>query len=371
MRAAAAERGGARQPDETGSPEVIGNAASRPTRQVRVGFALAILAAATFGTSGIFGSSLIRTGWSPGAAVATRVAVSAVILTVPALVQMRGRWALLRANAGVVAAYGLVAVAGCQLFYFNAISRIPVGVALLIEYLAPVLVVCWLWLRHGQRPRRLTVAGAAVALAGLSLVLDVLGSGRINPIGAIWALLAAIGLAIFFMLSAAHGDRLPPVVMAWAGMCVGAFTLGAAGLVGVLPMKAATVSVNLAGHRVSWILPVLGLSIVAASISYLAGIEAARRLGAKLASFISMAEVLFAIFFAWLLLGQLPSGAQFVGGALILAGVMMVRLDELRAEAGPAAEPALRRAIRAQQKGQPARRRSASLPVARARRSIR
>jgi drug/metabolite transporter (DMT)-like permease len=365
MRTAAAEPADVRQPDVTGS------AADRPTRHLRAGFALAILAAATFGTSGIFGSSLIKAGWSPGAAVVTRIAVSALILTVPALVQIRGRWALLRANAGLVAAYGLVAVAGCQLFYFNAISRIPVGVALLIEYLAPVLVVCWLWLRHGQRPRRLTVAGAAIALAGLSLVLDVLGSGRIDPIGVFWALLAAIGLAIFFMLSAAHGDRLPPLVMAWAGMCVGAVTLGAAGLVGVLPMDAASVSVDLAGHQVSWILPVLGLSIVAASISYLAGIGAARRLGAKLASFISMAEVLFAILFAWMLLGQLPSGAQFAGGALIFGGVVMVRLDELRDDAGLAPGPELRPATRAQQKGRPARPRSPSLAVARARRSNR
>jgi drug/metabolite transporter (DMT)-like permease len=330
MRTADAERAGALQPD------VTGRTASPTTRQVRAGLALAILAAATFGTSGIFGSSLIRAGWSPAAAVVARIAVSAVILTVPAIVQLRGRWALLRANAATVAAYGLVAVAGCQLFYFNAISRIPVGVALLIEYLAPVLVVCWLWLRHGQRPRRLTIAGAATAIAGFSMVLDVLGSGRIDPAGAMWALLAAAGLAIFFVLSAAHGDRLPPVVMAWAGMCLGALTLGAAGWAGVLPMRAATGTVDLAGQRVSWILPVLGLSVVAASIAYLAGIGAARRLGAKLASFISMAEVLFAILFAWLLLGQLPSGAQFAGGALILAGVMMVRLDELRDNAGPA-----------------------------------
>ena len=58
-------------------------------------------------------------------------------------------------------------VAGCQLFYFNAIERMPVGVALLLEYLGRVLVVGWLWLRHGQRPRRLTVAGAAASIAGL------------------------------------------------------------------------------------------------------------------------------------------------------------------------------------------------------------
>ena len=55
----------------------------------------------------------------------TRIAVAALVLTVPAVLQLRGRWSLLRRGAGRAAAYGLVAVAGCQLFYFNAIERMP------------------------------------------------------------------------------------------------------------------------------------------------------------------------------------------------------------------------------------------------------
>jgi drug/metabolite transporter (DMT)-like permease len=309
----------------------------------RAGLTLALLSAATFGTSGAFASSLMQAGWSPGAAVITRIALAAAVLTVPALVQLRGRWSLLRRGAGRAAAYGLVAVAGCQLFYFNAIARMPVGVALLLEYLAAVLVVGWLWLRHGHRPRRLTVAGTAVAIAGLAMVLDLGGSARIDPVGVMWGLLAAVGLAIYFLLGAATDEEpLPPIVMAWAGMCVGAVTLAALGLIGVLPVTATAASVDFLGHRVSWVVPVLGLSLVAAVISYVAGIGAARRLGAKLASFIGLAEVLFAILFAWVLLGQLPSAVQFVGGAFILAGVTLVRTDELRASpaaAGPPGSP--------------------------------
>jgi len=302
----------------------------------RAGLTLAVLSAATFGTSGAFASSLIDAGWSPAAAVVTRVAVAAAVLTVPALVQLRGRWSLLRRGAGRAAAYGLIAVAGCQLFYFNAIQRMPVGVALLLEYLAAVLVVGWLWLRHGQRPRRLTVAGAAAAIAGLAMVLDLGGSARIDPVGVMWGLLAAVGLAIYFLLGAATDEEpLPPIVMAWAGMCVGAVALAALGWIGVLPLTATTGDVAFLGHRVSWAVPVLGLSLVAAVIAYVAGIGAARRLGAKLASFIGMAEVLFAILFAWVLLGQLPSAVQFLGGAFILGGVTLVRIDEL--EASPAA----------------------------------
>src|SRR5438034_2959775 len=200
----------------------------------RAGLTLAVLSAATFGTSGAFASSLIEADWSPAAAVITRVAVAAAVLTAPALVQLRGRWSLLRRGAGRVAAYGLVAVAGCQLFYFNAIARMPVGVALLLEYLAAVLVVGWLWLRHGQRPRRLTVVGAAVAIAGLAMVLDLGGSARIDPVGVMWGLLAAVGLAIYFLLGAATDEEpLPPIVMAWAGMCVGAVALAGVTLVRV------------------------------------------------------------------------------------------------------------------------------------------
>ena len=110
---------------------------------------------------------------------------------------------------------------------------------------------------------------------------------------------------------------------------------------GLMPLTASAGDVHVFGHQVSWIVPVLGLSLVAAVISYIAGIGAARRLGARLASFIGMAEVLFAILFAWLLLGQLPTPVQFVGGGFIMAGVAMVRLGELRAYPPPsgAAQP--------------------------------
>jgi len=303
------------------------------------GLAFAALSAATFATSGTFATGLIDAGWSPAAAVLARVLAAALMLTVPALVQLRGRWSSLRRGAGKVAAYGLIAVAGCQFFYFSAVARIPVGVALLLEYLGVVLVVGWLWLRHGQRPRWLTVAGGVAALAGLVLVLNVGGAARIDPLGVMWALLGAVGLAIYFVLSADDdGEPLPPIVLVWAALCLGAAALAALGWAGLLPMTASTGDVRFLGHHVSWIVPVLGLALLSSVFAYVAGIAAARRLGARLASFIGMAEVLFAIGFAWLLLGQLPSAMQFLGGAFLLGGVTLVRLGEMR----PAPEPARR-----------------------------
>ena len=119
--------------------------------------------AASFGLSGSLARGLMDAGWSSAAAVSVRILLAAVVLAPLAVVQLRGRWELLRRNLPLVGVYGLLAVAGCQLAFFNAVERMPVGVALLIEYMSPVAVIGWLWLTRGQRPGPRTVAGALLA----------------------------------------------------------------------------------------------------------------------------------------------------------------------------------------------------------------
>jgi drug/metabolite transporter (DMT)-like permease len=305
-----------------------GGGSSRPGGR-GVGIGLGLVSAAAFGTSGTFGTSLIGAGWSPVAAVVARVSIAALVLTVPALLQLRGRWATLRGQAWRTVGFGLIGVASCQVCYFNALARMPVGIALLLEYLGVVMIVGWLWLRHGQRPRPLTVAGGIGALTGLALMLNVTGAGGISFAGVIWGLLAAVSLAVYFVLSASvAGEPLPPVVMTWGAMIVGAVALALVGLTGMMPLRFSGADVTLFGDRVSWIVSVLGLSVLAAAFAYVTGIGAARRLGAKLGSFVGMAEIVFAVLFAWMLLRQVPTAVQFAGGALILCGVVLVRLDE-------------------------------------------
>jgi len=299
-------------------------------KTARAGLGLALLSAAAFGTSGTFARALIDAGWSPGAAVTARISIAALILAVPGLLALRGRWHVLRRNLGMIAIYGLIAIAGCQVFYFNAVQLLSVGVALLLEYMGIILVVGWLWFRTGRPPRRLTIAGSVAAVVGLVLVLDLVGDTRIDVVGVLWGLGAAVGLAVFFVLSAKSDNELPPLAMASGGMTIGAVTLIALGAVGVLPMQANVDDVVLAGRQVNWLVPIIGLSVVAAAFAYVVGISAARVLGSKLASFVGLTEILFAVLFAWLFLGQLPTVMQLLGGLLIIAGVALVRIDELR-----------------------------------------
>jgi drug/metabolite transporter (DMT)-like permease len=260
--------------------------------------------------------------------VIARISIAAVLLAVPAAVALRRSSATLGAAAVPTLIYGVVAVAGAQVCFFNAVKYVPVGVALLLEYLGIALVVAWMWLRHRQRPRALTVAGMAVVLVGLSFVLDLFGSADVNLLGVLWGLGAAVGLAGYFVLSAHSADTLPPMAMACAGLAVGAVALVAIGVVGILPLHATFGTVTLAHHHMTWLVPIAGLSVIAAAVAYVAGIHAARRLGPKLSSFVGLTEVLFAVLFAWFLLGQLPSIVQGIGAVLIITGIVLVRLDE-------------------------------------------
>ena len=293
-----------------------------------VGLTFAVLSAMTFGTSGALAKGLLDTGWSPGAAVTWRVGVAALVLLVPGALMMRGRWHLLRRGWVSMALFGLLAVAGCQLAYFLAVERISVAVALLLEYLGIILVVGWLWARHGQRPRPLTVAGAAVAVAGLIFVLDVFGAVQVDLIGVAWGLVAAVGLAVYFVVSADDSTGLPPLVLATGGLTIGTLALVAAGLVGIVPMTTATADVRLADLSLPWWGAILLLGVVAAAFAYATGIAATRRLGSKLGSFVGLTEVMFSFVWAWVLLGQMPAAIQLLGGLLILTGVVLVKLEE-------------------------------------------
>ncbi|MFG1675588.1 DMT family transporter [Micromonospora sp. NPDC049282] len=309
------------------------------------GLGLALLSALTFATSGTFARPLITGEWSAVAVVIARVGIAALVLAVPALLALRRRWPVLRRNALTVVLFGLLGVAMAQACFFNAVRYLPVGVALLLEYLGIVLVVGWMWLVHGQRPRRLTVAGSLTALLGLVFVLDLTGAGRLDPVGVLWGLGAGIGLAGYFVIAGRLDDALPSVVMASGGMAVGALALLLLGAVGALPLAAGTADVSFAGHRVSWLVPIAGLSLVAAVVAYLTGVAGTRLLGARLSSFVGLTEVMFAVLIAWLVLNELPTAVQLAGGVLIVGGVALVRVDEMRsapeAVAPAPAEPAL------------------------------
>jgi drug/metabolite transporter (DMT)-like permease len=296
--------------------------------QLSSGLLFAIASATAFGLSGSLARGLLDAGWSAGAVVLVRLSLGALVVAPLAARTLRGRWGALRKHLGFILAFGALPVAGAQFGYFSAVQRMDVGPALLIEYTAPAAVVVWLWLRHGERPRTPTVAGAGLAAVGLVLVLDLLSGADLAPLGVFWALFAMVGAASYFVLAAKSRPDLPPAALAGAALTAGALLLGALGIVGLLPMDATTASASYAIGAVPWWLPLVGLGVITAGLAYCTGIAASRRLGSRLASFVALLEVVAGVSFAWALLDQLPGPLQLVGGMLIIAGVIVVKLGE-------------------------------------------
>ena len=299
-----------------------------PRSRTASGLAFALASAVTFGLSGALARPLLESGWSPGAVVLVRVGAAALLVAPIGVVALRGRWGTLRRNAGLMVMYGVLAVAGAQFCYFSAVSHMQVGPALLIEYTAPAAVVVWLWLRHGQRPGPVTIIGAGLAALGLVLVLDLLSGADLSVAGVLWALAAMVGAATYFVISADESNGLPPLVLAGGGLVIGTAALALLGIVGLLPMHRGSADVEYAGATVAPWVPLLLLGLVTAAIAYTTGIAAIRRLGSRLASFVALTEVLAGVLWAWLLLDELPRPVQLLGGALILAGVVAVKLGE-------------------------------------------
>jgi drug/metabolite transporter (DMT)-like permease len=287
----------------------------------------AVSSAAAFGLSGSLARSLLDIGWSPAAVVAVRVGGAFAVLLIPTLLLLRRTGLPSGRQATRLLMYGVVAVAAAQLCYFSAVQYLSIGVALLLEYLAPVLLIGWHWARSRRRPAVAVFAGAVLALVGLVLVLDLTGGLTLNPIGVAWGLGAALCLSAYFVLSESDGQAEPvhPLLLVSAGTGVGVTLIIGLGLTGVLPLSARTGPTALAGQTISWLVPMALLVLVSAVFSYLTGIVAVRRLGSSIASFVSLSEVIFAVIFAALLLSQQPTVQQLIGGGLILAGIAVVQ----------------------------------------------
>lgn len=309
----------------------------------RSGLVLLAVSAGSFGLSGALARGLLTAGWTPGAVVLVRLGLGAVVVAPFALSDLRGRWSVLRAHAGLVALYGVVPMALAQFAYFSAVGRMAVGPAILIEFTSPAAVIAWLWVRRGERPSRTTLTGAAVCLVGLVLVLDLIAGPALNLIGVGWALLAMVGAASYFLLGGDGISEVPAIGLAGGGLVAATASLGLLGAIGVMPLRATTASPQYAGVQVAWWLPLLALGAITCGLAYCAGVAGIRRLGSRVASFVGLLEVVSGVVWAWLLLSQVPGPLQLAGGLLLLAGIVVVRLGErsgdLSAERGAAGAP--------------------------------
>jgi drug/metabolite transporter (DMT)-like permease len=291
------------------------------------GLVAAVIAALAFGTSGALVKPLLEAGWSPTAAVTARALTAAVVLLPIALISLRGRFSALWRGRWRVLGMGAIGVAATQLAYFASLQTIPVSTALLVEFLAPLLLVGFVWAQTRRMPAPIVLVGSALAISGLVLVIGPGALQAVDPLGLAFAFMAAIGCAVYFVVAARPSDGLPPVALAAFGLLVGGVVLGTLGATGLLPFTATFGDLPLFGWSLPWWVPLVIVALIGTALAYVSGIAASSVLGSRLASFVGLLEVVFASLLAWILLGEALSPLQLAGGALILGGIAAVRSD--------------------------------------------
>ncbi|MBO1902540.1 DMT family transporter [Leucobacter weissii] len=293
------------------------------------GFVLAIGSAACFALSGIFASALISSGWSPGAATTARILFAALALLIPTLVMLRGQWSRVLRAWRTILLFGLLAIVACQLSFFVAVQFIPPSLALLIEFMGPVLLMLWTWARTRLAPSGVTLLGAALAVLGLVAISGVLAGGALNPLGILFALVAAVGNAAYFATGASQEHGIAPLPFVGLGLALAAVGLGIVSAVGLLPFRISSSPVTIADAEVPAAAAVAGMVLVSTVCAYVLGVAASRRLGATVASFTGYSEAMFGIVWTIVLLSVVPTAIQWLGAALIIAGVVTVKVGEL------------------------------------------
>jgi drug/metabolite transporter (DMT)-like permease len=281
----------------------------------------ALVSAAAFGASGPLAKPLIVAGLGPTQVAWLRVAGAAVVL-LPATV--RGRALALR-HPLLLTAYGVLAVAGVQAAYFGAVSRIPVSVALLIEYLAPALVLLIARFTLGRRVAPAAAVGAGVTVVGLAGVVEVWSGVRFDPLGLLSALMAAGCLAAYFLLSERQGAADPAALLGW-GLLIGALVLTVVARPWTASWSVLAAPVLFGAGQVPASMVAAGLVLIGTIVAYLTGIVAVRRLSAPVAAVIATSEAVVATLLAWVLLGEALSVPQLMGGAVVLVGVCLAQL---------------------------------------------
>jgi drug/metabolite transporter (DMT)-like permease len=238
--------------------------------------------------------------------------------------ERRDLLAVRRGDLPLLALFGLLGVLAVQLVYYEAIQRIPIGVALVIEYTAPLLILGFWRLRGRHVGLGLWLAGV-LTFVGCYFVVGAYDAQlrEVNAVGALLASVDAVILAGYFLLT----ERLVRRYSSWALLFVG---FGTAALAWSVVRPPWTLPWSTLSGELGWY--VLGVVFIATVIPYLFSVGAVRMIPAARVGLTSTAEPVIAAIAAWLLIGESLEALQVVGGVIVMIGILVAQSVRLSAE---------------------------------------
>jgi drug/metabolite transporter (DMT)-like permease len=298
-------------------------------RSPRLGYALAAVAAALFALNGVLARFLLDDGVSAMHLSQMRSTVSFVLLAGGLALVDRRRLRVARADVARLAWLGIAGLALVHATYFAAIGRLEISVALVVQYLGPLLVLVWLRVVHGRRLSRSLWGAVALSVVGSALVVEVYHAGRLDGVGLLYALAAAVTLAIYLVGFERAGRSYDAfTTLAWA--------FGFATLLWLVV-------------RPPWTFPFaafssprhialgLGVAVLGTLAPFLLGVTALRHLPAPRVAVVATLEPVIASVLAWVVHGEALGAPQIAGGLVVLAAVAWVQAHppQLESEGAP------------------------------------
>jgi drug/metabolite transporter (DMT)-like permease len=291
------------------------------------GYALYLTASILFALNGTVAKSILLTGIDPARLSQLRVTGAFLVLFLYVVIRNPTALRLSKKEIPVLLAYGILGIAMTQYLYFVALTYLPVSIALLIEFTAPVMIALWFRFAWKEPTKKTVWIALGMAIAGLALVAQVWLGFALNAIGVAAALAAAVALSIFYIL----GDRQMRVENPRDPISLTMWGFAAASLFWVVtqpwwsfPWEALSGSSEpLSDANISfpiWIMAIW-MILFGTVVTFSLVLASMRHLRASQASTVGLTEPLFATMIAWILLGESLTTIQVLGGALILLGV--------------------------------------------------
>ena len=301
----------------------------RPDDRTRLGYAMVATAATLFAVNGSVSKVVLESGLSSLELAQIRATCAALGLLAFLVVFARPKLRVGRRELLFLAAFGVVGVALVQWLYFVAIHNLPVGVALLIEFTAPLFVALFARFVYKERIRRRIWVAVILCIAGLGVVVEVWAGVAFSTVGVTAALGGAFALTAYLLMAERERRHRDPVSLSFYGFLFAAILWAFVQPLWKFPWDVLGETVSLQGNLSEQSAPVwllVGFIIVIGTMitfSLLTG--ALRHISATRASIVATLEPVIATVIAWIWLGETFGATQLIGGAIVLAGIFVAQ----------------------------------------------
>jgi drug/metabolite transporter (DMT)-like permease len=307
--------------------ELAGRRVSRPV----IGYGLVLTAIVFWSVNAVIAKIVVDSGGlSPLRLSELRATGAGLVLFVAVALRRPRTLRLTRREVVFLAVFGIAGLAFVHFLYFTAITHMDIGIALVIQYLAPVLVALWArFFVHEPVRRRLWIA-LALALTGLSLVVELWSGSSLSGIGVASSLGAALAYALYILMAerSLHGGRDVFSLLAWGFVFAAAFWAVVQpwwSFPGEILSRDADLLGRLAGTSAPMWLLLSYVILFGTVIPFALMVTALHYIPATRATVVAMAEPVLAGLVAYVWLEEELGGVQIVGGMLVMAGIVLAQ----------------------------------------------